>query len=303
MELTIILLKRLIMMFIFMGIGFLLYKKKLITEEGSKTLGNILIYLALPCVIINGFMTQRTMEKIQMLGLAALLAVVLLFLSVVVSKFTFRNDGIAVFAASFSNPGFFGIPLILAVLSGEAVFYVAPFIACLNIGQWTYGVKQLKGDDYHVNIKSILLSPFMIALAVGLIIFFGNIPMPQVLSDVVSSAAGLNTPIAMMVNGVYLAKVDFKKMFLKTKLYGLSAIRLLIIPAISALVMMLIPATYLDLKLAILIATACPTGSNVAVYAQLHGKDYGYAVETVVMSTILSVITIPLMLSVAQMIW
>ena len=303
MSLTIILLKRLLVMFIFMGIGTFLYKRKYITEEGSKTLGNILIRLVLPCVIINGFITERSVEKLQRLGLSALLAVVLLLLSVVISKLTFRKDGIAVFAASFSNPGFFGIPLILAVLSGEAVFYVAPFIACLNIGQWTYGVKQLKGEEYHADAKSILLSPFMIALAVGLLLFCGNIPVPEVAKDVISSAAGLNTPIAMMVNGVYLAKVDLKKMVTRKKAYGVSAIRLLVVPAISALILMLVPNTYLDLKLAILIATACPVGSNVAVYAQLHGKDYGYAVETVVMSTILSVISIPLVLSVVQMIW
>ena len=94
-----------------------------------------------------------------------------------------------------------------------------------------------------------------------------------------------------------------KKMVTRKKAYGVSAIRLLVVPAISALILMLVPNTYLDLKLAILIATACPVGSNVAVYAQLHGKDYGYAVETVVMSTILSVISIPLVLSVVQMIW
>lgn len=290
-------------MFIFMGIGTLLYRKKYITEEGSKTLANLLIRLVLPCVIINGFLTERTGEKLKMFFISFLMAAVLLTLSVIVSRIAFKKDPIAHFASSFSNPGFFGIPLIMAILSGEAVFYVAPFIACLNIGQWTYGVAQLKGEKVKVNVKNILLSPFMIAFIAGLVLFLLNIPVPGIFRDVISGAAGLNTPISMMVSGVYLAKVDLKKMIARKSLYSVSALRLLLIPVISAVIISLVPNTYMDLKLSILIASACPVGSNVAVYAQLHGKDYAYAVETVVMSTVFSVITIPVIISVMQMLW
>ncbi|MCR5254787.1 MAG: AEC family transporter [Acetatifactor sp.] len=303
MEITILLIKRLAVMFIFMGIGTLLYRKKYITEEGSKTLANLLIRLVLPCVIINGFLTERTGEKLKMFFISFLMAAVLLTLSVIVSRIAFKKDPIAHFASSFSNPGFFGIPLIMAILSGEAVFYVAPFIACLNIGQWTYGVAQLKGEKVKVNVKNILLSPFMIAFIAGLVLFLLNIPVPGIFRDVISGAAGLNTPISMMVSGVYLAKVDLKKMIARKSLYSVSALRLLLIPVISAVIISLVPNTYMDLKLSILIASACPVGSNVAVYAQLHGKDYAYAVETVVMSTVFSVITIPVIISVMQMLW
>ncbi|MBP5198018.1 MAG: AEC family transporter [Lachnospiraceae bacterium] len=303
MEITLLLIKRLAVMFIFMGIGTLLFKKKYISEEGSKTLANILIRLVLPCVIINGFITERTAEKFKMFLISFAMAVVLLTLSVLVSRFVFKKDPIAHFASSFSNPGFFGIPLIMAILSGEAVFYVAPFIACLNIGQWTYGVAQLKGEKVKVNVKNILLSPFMIAFILGLVIFSLNIPIPGICKDVISGAAGLNTPISMMVSGVYLAKVDPKKMIKRMSLYGVSALRLILIPVISALIISLVPNAYMDLKLSILIASACPVGSNVAVYAQLHGKDYAYAVETVVMSTIFSVVTIPVIIAVMQMLW
>jgi predicted permease len=303
MEIVLILLKRLIIMFIFMGIGALLYKRKYITDEGSKSFANLLIYLVLPCVILNAFMSERTPEKIKALGISILFAVVLLSLSMLVSRLLFKKDPIRHFASAFSNPGFFGIPLIIAVLNDKAVFYVGPFIACLNILQWTYGVATLKEEKIKVNLKTIFGSPFIIAFLLGIILFFSGIKLPGILTDVIGTSASLNTPIAMIVSGVYLAKADLKAMFSNAKLYVISASRLLLIPVLSAVLLSLLPNEYYDLKISLLIASACPVGSNVAVYAQLHNKNYVYAVETVVMSTILSILSIPVLLYVAQGIW
>lgn len=303
MSIVILLLKRLAIMFIFMIIGDLLYKQKFISDEGSKGFANLLIRLVLPCVILNAFISECTPEKIKALLISILVSVVLLVASMCVSRLLFKKDPVAHFASSFSNPGFFGIPLIVSVINPEAVFYVAPFIACLNILQWTYGVAVLKEEKVKVNVKNILLSPFMIAFIIGLVIFFLSIPVPEIISNVISTSANLNTPIAMIVSGVYLAKVDIKKMITNGKLYGLSCSRLLLIPIISAAILCLLPNELYDLKMSLLIATACPVGSNVAVYAQLHNKDYVYAVETVVLSTICSIVTIPLIVFVMQNIW
>jgi len=303
MEIVLLLLKRLIIMFLFMGIGALLYKQKYITDEGSKSMGNLMIRLVLPCVILNAFLSERTPEKIKALGISILFAVVLLGLSMLVSRLLFKKDPIRHFAGAFSNPGFFGIPLIIAVLNDQAVFYVGPFIACLNILQWTYGVATLKEEKIKVNGKTIFGSPFIIAFLIGLVLFFSGIKLPGILTDVISTSAGLNTPIAMLVSGVYLAKADPKAMIANGKLYAVSAARLLLIPALSAVLLSLLPNQYYDLKISLLIAAACPVGSNVAVYAQLHNKNYVYAVETVVMSTVLSIVSIPLLFYAAQIIW
>ena len=92
-------------------------------------------------------------------------------------------------------------------------------------------------------------------------------------------------------------------MLSRSVLYKISALRLLVIPAISLLVLSLIPASMQEMRTVLMIVAACPVGSNVAVYAQLHGKDYPYAVETVVISTILSILTIPLMMYLSSLIW
>lgn len=303
MEIVLLLLKRLIVMLLFMGIGAILYKKKFISDEGSKSLGNLLIRLVLPCVIINAFLVEKTPERIKALLISLVASVILLTLSILVSRFFFRNDPIRHFASAFSNPGFFGIPLIGAVLSEDAVFYVAPFIACLNILQWTYGVAVLKEGKIRIDLKNIVGSPFIISLLIGLLLFFSGLQLPEVVTSVIGSSAGLNTPIAMIVSGVYLAKVNLKAMVTSKRLYQITAVRLCLIPLISAGLLCLLPNTYYELKIGLLIASACPVGSNVAVYAQLHNKDYVYAVETVVLSTLLSVVSIPLLLFLFQGLW
>lgn len=298
-------------MFLLSAVGFTMFKTKKITNEGSKSLGNILIFLSLPCVIINGFMVERTEEKLIGLGVSALCALAALLLAMILSRLILGRNGIENFAASFSNPGFFGIPLIVASLSQGAVFYVAAFIAFLNLLQWTYGVYLLERDSKNgykfqglVEIgKRLLKAPFMVAIFIGLFFFFTGLSMPEIVSSCVSFIAGLNTPIAMFTIGIYLAQTDMLKMFGKKRLYLVAFVRMIVCPLATILLLLLVPNTLMELKLAMLIAAACPVGSNVAVYAQLHDSDYPYAVETVVISTILSIITIPLMVGLATIIW
>ena len=301
----IILVKQILQMFLLAGIGFLLFKGGKITLEGSKTLGNILIFGSLPAVIINGFRIERTAEHVSGLLWAALAALIVVMLSILISHFVFRKDGVAAFATSFANPGFFGIPLIVASLGQGAVFYAAPFIAFLNIGQWTYGVSRLNGQPVLQGFqpKKLIKAPFVIAILVGIFLFVTQIRLPEILSSCLSSVAGLNTPLAMFTVGVYLAQTDLKKMLGRRSLYLISALRLLVIPALSLLILMLFPVSMEQMRTVLLIVAACPVGSNVAVYAQLHNKDYPYAVETVVISTLLSIVTIPFILYLSSLIW
>ena len=305
MELATILVRQILQMFLLSGLGYALFKGKKITPEGSRVLGNILIYLALPAVIINGFRVERTQAHILGMVYSGAAAAVLLLLSIVIGRLFFKKDAIAAFAAAFSNPGFFGIPLIVASVGQGAVFYVACFIAFLNIGQWTYGVSILTGQPIRqgLSLKKLIKAPFVIAILMGLFLFFTQLPLPPVVSGCLSSVAALNTPLAMFTVGVYLAQTSIPGMIRRRSLYLISLIRLVAVPLISLLLLALVPQSLYDMKLALLLAIACPVGSNVAVYAQLHGKDYGYAVETVVISTLLSVVTIPAIAWLASQIW
>ena len=300
-----ILVRQILQMFLLAGLGYALFKTKKISQEGSRALGNILIFLALPAVIINGFLVERTLERVTGILLSAGAALVLLVLSALISRLIFRKDAVAAFGGAFSNPGFFGIPLIVASLGQGAVFYVACFIAFLNIGQWTCGVSFLTGQPVlqGFQLKKLVRAPFFIAIVIGLILFATQLQLPAAVSGVLSSVAALNTPLAMFTVGIYLAQTDLLGMLKKKSVYAVSAVRLVIIPLVSLLLLCLLPASLHDLKMALLLANACPVGSNVAVYAQLHNKDYPYAVETVVISTLLSILTIPAVIAIASSVW
>ena len=155
------------------------FKTGKITQEGSKTIGNILIYLVLPAVIINSFLIERTAEHMIGILYSACCAAVLLLLSIVISRFVFRKDAIAAFASAFSNAGFVGIPLIIASVGQGAVFYTACFIAFLNIGQWSYGVSILTGQPVRqgLQLKKLIKAPFIIAILIGLVLFFTQIKL------------------------------------------------------------------------------------------------------------------------------
>ena len=300
-----ILIEQILQMLLLACIGFLLFRYGKISVEGSKTLGNILIYVSLPAVIINSFLIERTPEHMAGILWSAAAALVILLISVSVSHFAFRNDPIGSFAAAFSNPGFFGIPLIIASVGQGAVFYVACFISFLNLGQWTYGVSRLNGQPVlqGFRLSKLIRAPFMIAILAGLLLFFTQIQLPDVFRGILTTAAGINTPLAMFTVGVYLAQTDFLKMFRRKSLYLITAVRLLAIPLVSILLLSLLPAELNSMKTALMLAAACPVGSNVAVYAQLHGKDHTYAVETVLISTLLSVLTIPLLYKFSTLFW
>ena len=292
-----------VIMFLLAGIGALMFRSGKISLEGSKSIGSILVNLSLPAVIINGFLVERTPERITGLLLSALLAAVTLALAILAAWVCFRKDPMAQFAAAFSNPGFFGIPIILSCLDNGAIFYIAAYVAFLNLLQWSYGVSLLTGATENITPKRLLTAPFVIAIEIGAFFFLTGFPVPGILAKAVTHLANLNTPLAMFATGVYLAQTDPKKMVRKAVLYKISVVKLLVVPLLAMVMLALLPKAYFGLKLTLLIAAACPTGTNIAVYAQLHDRDFGYAVETVAVTTILSLLTLPLVTHLAIVLW
>lgn len=301
MSLTIAL--QVLVMFILSGIGYAMFKAKKITLEGNRCLGNILIYLSLPAVIIKGFMVERTPESTIQLLLSIFAGTIVVVLSAVVSHLTLRRNAIETFAAAFSNPSFFGIPLVTSILGSGPVFYMTGFIAAMNIAQWTYGVGLLTGRKTRLTARELLRAPFVIAALVGLFFFVTQLQLPSVLSNCLDFVGNLNTPLAMFGVGVYLAQVDLGAMLRRFVVYRVALVRLMLIPLVALAVLSLVPADLFSMKLALLIAVACPVGSNVAVYAQLYKNDYTYAVQTIVISVLLSIVTIPLVVALAQLVW
>lgn len=293
MDLFTILLKQLMIMSIFICIGYILFKKKMITVNGSKELSNLLLYIVLPAVIINSYNVKSTPERVEGIIISFIVSLIALILSICVCALVYgKRKKIEHFGVSFSNAGFMGIPIATAIIGNENVFYISAFVALLNILQWTYGVVVMTESKDCIKLDKLIKNPILIAMVIGLSIFFLQIPVPEVATKTISSLASLNAPTAMIILGVYLAQTDIKSVFVGKEMYITSFIRLVFIPVFTLLMLYFLPINQ-NIKLAVIIAASAPIGSNVAVFAQIYNLDYKHAVKTVCLTTILSVISMP----------
>lgn len=294
MNLAIILCKQIAIMFVLMATGFIFFRKKMITIQGSADMGKILLYLVIPVVIVNSFWVDRSSERTLALVHSTIIAAIAMGIAITVSMVVFgTKKGVSCFSSAFSNAGFIGIPLVQAVLGSDAVFYISVMIVLINLLQWTFGVFVMTKDKSVMKPERVVRNPIVISVLIGLIIYFGGIPKPQIVTTLISNVTGLNTPLAMMVSGGYLAQSNLADLWKKKQAWFVCLMRLLIIPLITIAVFQILPFGSMDVKLAILIAAACPVGSNVAIFAQQYHCDYREAVEQVCLSTIVCLITLP----------
>lgn len=301
MDMVLLLLKQNMVMFIYLLIGYFLFKKKLVSMQGCADMGKMLLYVVMPVSIIKAYMTEFTPERLEGLVISIGIAAALLLLAIVVSRLLFsKEQGVERFGAAFSNAGFIGIPLVQMTLGGDAVFYVSSFVALLNILQWTYGVLTMTGDRSAVSLKKVQTNPIVLSFIVGILLFFLPVSLPGALESMVGTIASMNGPLAMIVLGIYLAQIPLMELFTEKIVYKCTFVRLVLIPVLSIALMMLIPKKYLMVKLAVLIAASAPVGSNVAIFAQLYHKDYTRAVKEVCMSTLLCIIIMPVIIGIAQ---
>lgn len=303
MELSLIILKQIILMFIYMMIGFLLYKKKFVTEQGSKELGKILLYVILPVVIVKAYLVTFSVELLKGLVLSFMASLLALLLSMILSRVVFGSRyPIEQFSSAFSNAGFIGIPLVEMMFNDSmAVFYVSSFVALLNILQWTYGIVVMTGKKDSIALKKITTNPIIISFLLGILLFFLPVELPEVLDSAVAAIASMNAPVAMIILGIYLAQMKLRDLFTDRAVYLCALMRLIVIPLATAAVLALIPGNEM-LKMSVLIVAATPVGSNVAIFAQMEGLDHTQAVKDICLSTVLCIVTIPVVVTAAGVI-
>ena len=286
-----------IVMGLYMAAGFALFRAGKLTARGSRELGAMLLWVVIPAVVLNSFCVDFTPERLIKLVESTLLGALVLLLALLLGRALFRSAPVDSFAAAFSNAGFIGIPLVQASIGPEAVFYLVGLIATVNLLQWTCAARALTGERQSGGLRRALLNPVVLAIALGLLLFVtgAGTRLPVVLSTALGGISAMNAPLAMLMLGTYLAQSDLKEMLRNLRVYQVCAARLLFIPLVTLVVFRFLPLPR-DMLLALLIAAGAPVGANVAVYVQLYGLDYAHACQTIALSTLLSVFTLPLLL-------
>ena len=292
-------------MFIIMSIGILCYKKKMISENTGAELSKFLLMIVNPCVILHAFQIEYKPELLNGLVISAILAVVSNTLGVIIATLFIRKNPerkeyiVERFAIVFSNCGFMGIPLIQAVVGDIGVFYASTYVAVFNLFTWTYGVSIMKGKMNLKDIIKVLTSAPIISIVVGIAIFIFSVKLPLVIAKPIEFISSLNTPLAMIVTGIYLARTDIKSALKNIRIFAVSALRLIVVPAVMLIVFIFIGAEneiFTSLLVANMIATACPTASSTLMMSRMFERNAEYASMIITVSTLFSILTIPVIM-------
>ncbi len=303
----ILIFEQLVKMFFIMLLAFICYKIKLVDQNGNRSLSNLLLMVVNPLLTITVYQgTEYDPDMVRGLLLAFAAAFLTHILGIVVSTALIRPSSgtdysIERFNSMYSNCGFIGIPLINSVFGGNGVFYITAYMVAFNLFSWTHGVILMEKKCSLKNMKEGVLSPMFLSTIAAVVLFFLGIRIPSVVLDSMNYVADMNTPLAMMVAGFSVAQADLGKMLRNTRIYFVSFIKLILIPllVIGVLKLMALPDA---VAVTVLIGAACPAATTGTMMAIRYRQNYTYSSELFAMTTVLSVVTIPAVIFLSEII-
>ena len=300
----ILIFEQLLKMFFIMVLAFVCFKIRLVDQNGNKTVSNLLLLVVNPILIITVYQTEYDPALVRGLLLAFAAAAATHVLGILISTLLIRpkagaDYSIERFNAMYSNCGFIGIPLIGSVLGDTGVFYLSAYMVMFNLFSWTHGVVLMEKKLSMKSLKDGLISPMFIATLTAVLLFFLRLKIPSVLLDSMNYIADMNTPLAMMVAGFSVAQADLGKMCRNLRLYYASAVKLIIFPLLTIPLLMLfhLPS---EVSMTVLIAAACPSATTGTMMAIRYKQNYTYSSEIFSMTTIFAVVTMPLLVLIAE---
>lgn len=305
MQISLLLAHEIAQLFLILLAGFVLVRAGLLRAADSKVLSVILVYLVIPCVIIDAFQIEDTpaIRAGLAVSFAAAAAIHLLFLVLTGLLRRFLGlDAIERATAIYSNAGALVIPLVQALLGQEYVIYSCAFIIVQLMLLWTHGSMILRGAGA-LSWKAILTNVNLLSIAAGAVLYAGRIPLPAVLSGAMDDMGALMGPLGMLLAGMAIAESPLRQLVCTPRYYLTAALRLVVYP-LAALVLLwatgmaaLLPDGRAIL-MTVYLAAITPACTTITSMVQLYGQDAGKSSALYVMSTLLSIVTMPLMLAV-----
>lgn len=293
-------------MFILIAIGFSLSKLKVWSEGTIKELTTFLLNIVSPALMIKAFVKPVTGEHLKNFGMVALATTIIYILSILMAKLLFAlpkfKDSYDVpsykFGATYSNCVFMGIPMIQAMLGMDGLFYAIPFITVNSVFLWSHGLEIFRSQksSFKETTKHILLNPNIIAILLGFIMFTTDTVkyIPNVIMEPIDYLSMLNTPLSMIVIGANF--VIITEPIYKDKMsWFMTLIRNVIYPLIFIPILYFFPL-HSDAKIALMILSAAPIAGLIVMFNIINNRSTDFATRTLCLSTLSSVITMPLIL-------
>src|SRR5690554_1946026 len=291
-------------LFLLMMIGFYTAKRRILTPTMLKGFSSFLLNVSLPSMIITAFHMEFSRDMLRDGGLVFLVSTALHLFTLLGSRFLFRRyspekEKILRMVMIFSNCGFMGFPILDSIYGKTSVFFGSIYVVVFNVFLWTAGVTLFTGAKDIRAIKTALKNPGILAVGVGLPIFLFSPPIPAPVYETLDMVGSMTTPLAMVIVGSLLADLKLKEVFAEPSIYYATLLRLIILPLLTMGVMRLLGFGGLVLQVMVIIM-AMPAATTTVILAEKYGGNPEYASRIVFISTIISMITIPVMILLVQ---
>lgn len=309
MNISILLMQQIVQLFLMIFMGYLIVKTGLVRDDDSKVLSKIILYLIVPCVIINAFQVDYTTDTVKGLLIAfaasVMTQVILLVVISVAGKLLHLNE-VEVASVYYSNSGNLIVPIVTFILGQEWVLYGCVFMSVQLVFLWTH-CKKIISREASYDWKKIILNINMISIFIGVILFFTGIRLPEIIRNTLASVGTMIGPASMIVTGMLFAGMNLKQIFANKRVYFITFLRLIAVPLIALVLIKLsnlasFSADGNKIMLIVFLAIITPSASTVTQMCQVYGNDSKYASAINVMTTLLSIITMPVMVMLFQMI-
>ena len=302
MNISILLMEQIIQLFLMIFMGYLIVKVGLVKDEDSKVLSKIILYLIIPCVIINAFQVDYTMDTAKglLLALAAsvMIQVLLLIIISIAGKLLHLNE-VEIASVYYSNSGNLIVPIVTFILGQDWVLYGCVFMSVQLIFLWTH-CKKIISRESSYDWKKIVLNINMISIFIGVVLFFAKIHLPEIINNTLSSVGSMIGPASMIVTGMLFAGMNLKQIFADKRVYFVSFLRLIAVPLLALVIIKISHLAMFSVDgnkiiLIVFLAIITPSASTITQMCQVYGNDSRYASAINVMTTLFSIITMPLM--------
>lgn len=292
-------------------IGFVLVRAKLIPDTGAGVLSKLETYVLVPALVLGTFMQNFTAERIGTAGRYFLVGLIVILISIPIAivigrrfskNFDLRN--IYIYGLAFSNFGFMGNAVVKAMFPEifmEYLIFVLPFWTFIYMWGVPYLLMSSEEDRGFLAGLKRLINPMFIAMVIGIIIGLTGLPMPAFLENGIVTLGDCMSPIAMLLTGMTIGRIDLGKTFRSVPIYVVSAIRLVILPLISIGILYFLPMDR-GLALCTVCALAMPLGLSTIIIPAAYGKDTSAAAGMALISHLLSCITIPVIFMIFELV-
>ena len=341
------LVSKILSLLVLLGAGVVLVRTKLLKKEDSVTLSKISVFLLSPCVIVSSFSMQVDGQAGHNLLLCFFYAILANFLFLFLGTFLKRPlhlSPVEEMSLEYTNCGNFVLPIVAGVLGEEYLLYVSAYITVYNLLVWTHGIhlfqerdknspEACSHKDYFKEVCSkedyckaghskeeysngehkanalfkILFNPNILAILFGVFLFFTKISLPAPLSLAISDLGKMIGPISMLITGIVLGTMSFKKILSYRRIYMITAFRLLLFPSIYLLLISILSRIegFLDnpvLFLVTFLSAMAPSAANVSQFAILYGKEEEYASCINIFTTLCTILSMPMLLYISGLI-